>query len=52
VSKKIGCSSDQWTGRLFDAFDSIGNTPGVANQREDLTAYPAPFWPGSIPIFR
>jgi toxin ParE1/3/4 len=33
-------AADQWIGRLFDAFDAIGNTPGMGHKREDLTAYP------------
>jgi plasmid stabilization system protein ParE len=37
--------ADQWIGRLFDAFDAIGNTPGIGHKREDLTASPVLFWP-------
>jgi plasmid stabilization system protein ParE len=33
-------AADQWIGRLFDAFDAIGNTPGIGHKREDLTAHP------------
>jgi len=33
-------AADQWIGRLFDAFDAIGNAPGIGHKREDLTAYP------------
>jgi plasmid stabilization system protein ParE len=35
----------RWIGKLFDAFDAIGNTPGIGHKREDLTAYPVLFWP-------
>jgi toxin ParE1/3/4 len=38
-------AADQWIGRLFDAFEAIGNTPGIGHKREDLTTYPVPFWP-------
>ena len=38
-------AADQWIGRLFEAFDAIGNTPGMGHKREDLTAYPVLFWP-------
>jgi plasmid stabilization system protein ParE len=38
-------AADQWTGKLFDAFDAIGNTPGIGLKREDLTTYPVLFWP-------
>ena len=38
-------AADQWISRLFDAFDAIGDTPGIGHKREDLTAYPVLFWP-------
>jgi plasmid stabilization system protein ParE len=38
-------AADRWIGRLFDAFEGIGKTPGVGHRREDLTAYPVLFWP-------
>jgi plasmid stabilization system protein ParE len=38
-------AADQWIDRLFDAFDTIGKTPGIGHKREDLTAYPVLFWP-------
>jgi plasmid stabilization system protein ParE len=34
-----------WIGRLFDAFDSIANAPGIGHKREDLTTHPVLFWP-------
>jgi plasmid stabilization system protein ParE len=38
-------AADRWIDRLFDAFEAIGNTPGIGHKREDLTAYPVLFWP-------
>ena len=33
-------AADRWIARLFDAFNAIGDTPGIGHKREDLTAYP------------
>jgi plasmid stabilization system protein ParE len=38
-------AADRWISRLFDAFDNIGNAPGIGHNREDLTSYPVLFWP-------
>ncbi len=38
-------AADRWIGKLVDAFDAIGDTPGIGHKREDLTAYPVLFWP-------
>ena len=38
-------AADRWIGKLFDAFDAIGDTPGIGHKREDLTGYPVLFWP-------
>jgi plasmid stabilization system protein ParE len=38
-------AADQWIARLFDAFEAIGDTPGIGHKREDLTTYPVLFWP-------
>ena len=38
-------AADRWTGKLFDAFEALGRTPGMGHKREDLTAYPVLFWP-------
>jgi plasmid stabilization system protein ParE len=38
-------AADQWISRLFEAFDAIGNTPGIGHRRDDLTAYTVLFWP-------
>src|SRR5258706_13395288 len=38
-------AADQWIGRLFDAFEALGRTPGMGHTRDDLTEYPVRFWP-------
>lgn len=38
-------AADRWIGRLFDAFEALGQTPGMGHRREDLTPYPVLFWP-------
>lgn len=38
-------AADKWIGELFDAFEAIGDNPGIGHKREDLTAYPILFWP-------
>ena len=38
-------AADRWIGKLFDAFEALGRTPGMGHKREDLTAYPVLFWP-------
>lgn len=38
-------AADKWIGKLFAAFDAIGETPG--HKREDLTPVPVLFWPVS-----
>ena len=38
-------AADKWIGKLFAAFDLIGDTPGVGHTREDLTSLPVLFWP-------
>ena len=38
-------AADRWIAKLFDAFDAIGDAPGIGHKREDLTAYPVLFWP-------
>jgi plasmid stabilization system protein ParE len=37
-------AADRWIEKLFDAFESLGQTPGIGHQREDLT--PSPFCSG------
>lgn len=38
-------AADRWIGKLFDAFEALGHTPGMGHRREDLTSYPIFFWP-------
>jgi toxin ParE1/3/4 len=38
-------AADRSIAKLFDAFDAVGDTPGIGHKREDLTAYPVLFWP-------
>ncbi len=38
-------AADRWIGKLFDAFETLGKTPGVGHRREDLTPYPVLFCP-------
>jgi plasmid stabilization system protein ParE len=45
IAENSVASADEWIARLFDAFDTISNTPGIGHKREDLTDYPVLFWP-------
>lgn len=38
-------AADKWIGKLFAAFDAIGETPGIGHKREDLTPLPVLFCP-------
>ncbi|MGD0777892.1 MAG: type II toxin-antitoxin system RelE/ParE family toxin [Candidatus Solibacter sp.] len=38
-------AADRWIGKLFDAFEALGQTPGMGHRRHDLTPYPVLFWP-------
>jgi plasmid stabilization system protein ParE len=38
-------AADRWIGKLFDAFEALGQMPGMGHRREDLTTYPVLFWP-------
>jgi len=38
-------AADRWIGKLFDAFEVLGQMPGMGHRREDLTSYPVLFWP-------
>ena len=38
-------AADRWIGKLFDAFEALGHTPGMGHRREDLTSYSVLFWP-------
>ena len=52
ISEYIGTddidAADRWIGELFDAFEALGQTPGMGHRREDLTSYQVLFWP--VPI--
>ena len=36
-------AADHWVEKLFDAFEALGQTPGMGHRREDLTEYPVSF---------
>jgi antitoxin ParD1/3/4 len=38
-------AADRWIEKLFEAFEALGQTPGMGHRREDLTSYPVLFWP-------
>lgn len=38
-------AADRWIGKLFDAFEALGNTPRMGHKRDDLTDFPVLFWP-------
>ncbi len=38
-------AADRWIGKLYDAFESLAQMPGMGHRREDLTSYPVLFWP-------
>ncbi|HEY6393651.1 MAG TPA: type II toxin-antitoxin system RelE/ParE family toxin [Bryobacteraceae bacterium] len=38
-------AADRCVGKLFDAFEALGRTPGMGHRREDRTQYPVLFWP-------
>jgi plasmid stabilization system protein ParE len=38
-------AADRWIDKLFDAFEALGQTPGMGHRREDLTRYSVLFWP-------
>jgi antitoxin ParD1/3/4/toxin ParE1/3/4 len=38
-------AADRWIGKLFDALEALGGTPGMGHKREDLTDCPVLFWP-------
>jgi plasmid stabilization system protein ParE len=37
--------ADKWIGKLFDAFELIGQNPQIGHRREDLTGFDVLFWP-------
>ena len=38
-------AADRWIAKLFDAFESLAQSPGIGHKREDQTALPVLFWP-------
>jgi plasmid stabilization system protein ParE len=38
-------AADRWIAKLFEAFESLGQTPGMGHKREDLTRLPVLFLP-------
>jgi plasmid stabilization system protein ParE len=38
-------AADRWIAKLFEAFESLSQTPGMGHRREDLTGLPVLFWP-------
>lgn len=38
-------AADRWISKLFDAFEALGQSPGMGHKREDLTQLPVLFWP-------
>ena len=38
-------AADRWIGKLFDAFEALGQTPGMGHRRGELTLHPVLFWP-------
>lgn len=38
-------AADRWIDKLFDAFQSLAQTPRMGHKREDLTVFPVLFWP-------
>ena len=38
-------AADRWIAKLFDAFESLAQAPGMGHKREDLTPFPVLFWP-------
>ena len=38
-------AADRWIDKLFDAFQSLAQAPGMGHKREDLTTFSILFWP-------
>jgi plasmid stabilization system protein ParE len=38
-------AADRWIEKLFAAFQTLAETPGMGHKREDLTSFPVLFWP-------
>jgi plasmid stabilization system protein ParE len=37
-------AADRWIGKPFDAFEWLGQSPGIGHKRADLTPLPLLFW--------
>jgi plasmid stabilization system protein ParE len=37
--------ADRWIGKLFEAFETLAQTPGLGRKREHITAHPVLYWP-------
>jgi toxin ParE1/3/4 len=54
ISQDSVDAAERWIAKLFDAFEALGQTPGMGHRREDLTQYPVLFFPvglRDIPAF-
>jgi antitoxin ParD1/3/4/toxin ParE1/3/4 len=38
-------AADRWIEKLFDAFEAVGQAPGIGHRRKDLTGHPVLFFP-------
>jgi len=38
-------AADRWIEKFFEAFEALGQTPGLGHVRDDLTDLPILFWP-------
>lgn len=38
-------AADRWIGKIFDALETLGRSPGMGHSRQDLTSSPVLFWP-------
>ena len=45
IAKDNVDAADRWVDRLYDAFEGLGQTPGMGHRREDLTQLSVLFWP-------
>jgi plasmid stabilization system protein ParE len=45
IARDSANAADRWIGRLYDAFEMLGQSPGIGHSREDLAAGPVRFWP-------
>ena len=44
-------AADRWIAKLFDAFELLGQSPGIGHMRTDLTPYPLLFWSARMSLF-